>query len=72
MNYVLCNFCGEEYNKKRFDLGYLSCLDCGQRHAQKEKYYKSRCTAPAYNKGAYQYITSASCVKGIFKSGDTK
>ena len=72
MNYVLCNLCGEEHNKKRFDLGYLSCLDCGQRHAQKEKDYKSRCTAPAYNKGAYQYITSASCVKGIFKSGDTK
>ena len=72
MNYVLCYFCGEEYNRKRFDLGYLSCLDCGQRHAQKEKDYKSRCTAPAYNKGAYQYITSINCVKGIFKCGDTK
>ena len=27
MDYVLCHFCGDEYNKKRKDLGYRSCLD---------------------------------------------
>jgi|TARA_R110001583_G_scaffold121954_2_gene273146 peptide methionine sulfoxide reductase MsrB len=72
MKYTICRFCGEEYNKKRFDLGYLSCLDCGQIHAEKEKNFKSKCTAPAFNKGAYQYITSIACVKGIFKCGSTK
>lgn len=24
-----CIECGEEYNPKRFDLGYKTCLDCG-------------------------------------------
>jgi len=53
-------------------LGYLSCLDCGQVHAQKEKDYKAKCTAPAYNKGAYQYVSTKAQVVGIFKCGSTK
>ena len=72
MKYTICRFCGEKYSTKRFDLGYLSCLDCGQTHAEKEKNFKSKCTAPAFNKGAYQYITSVACVKDIFKCGSTK
>ena len=72
MDFAICHFCGEEYNKKRFELGYLSCLDCGQKHAQKEKEFKSKCTAPAYNKGPHMFITSKEAVKGIFKCGNTK
>ena len=69
---AVCRYCGEDYPRKRFDLGYLSCLDCGQKHAEAEKAYKATCTAPAYNKGAYMYIGSKEAVKGIFKCGEVK
>ena len=72
MEYVLCHFCGDKYNKKRQDLGYRSCLECGQKHAQKEKNFKAKCTAPAYNKGAYQYVSTKAQVVGIFKCGGEK
>jgi len=69
---AVCRYCGEDYPRKRLDLGYLSCLDCGQKHAEAEKAYKAKCTAPAYNKGAYMYIGSVDAVKGIFKCGEVK
>ena len=55
-----CIECGEEFNPKRFDLGYRTCLECGDKHATKQILMKAKCTAPAYNKGAYMYITSSS------------
>lgn len=70
--FAVCVYCGEHYSAKRKELGYLSCLDCGDMQAAKEKAYKATCTAPAYNKGAYQYIGSKDAVKGIFKCGETK
>jgi len=70
--FAVCTYCGEHYSAKRKELGYLSCLDCGDMQAAKEKAYKATCTAPAYNKGAYQYIGSKDAVKGIFKCGETK
>lgn len=53
-----CLECGEEYNIKRKNLGYTTCLDCGDKHAQKQIEHKKKCSAPAYNKGAYQYVGS--------------
>jgi hypothetical protein len=47
-------------------------LDCGEQHAQKQKDFKAKCTAPAYNKSAYFYVSSVEQVKGIFKSGENK
>ena len=72
MDFAICHYCGDEYNKKRQDLGYRSCLDCGQVHAQKEKDYKAKCTAPAYNKSAYFYVSSKEQVVGVFKCGSNK
>lgn len=72
MNSAICRYCGEDYSIKRYNLGYISCLDCGQRHAEAEAQFKAKCTAPAYNKGAYMYIGSKEAVKGIFKCGETK
>lgn len=69
---AICRYCGDDYPKRRLELGYLSCLECGQKSAEKEKAYKATCIAPAYNKGAYQYITSKEVVVGIFKTGETK
>lgn len=72
MDFAICQFCGEDYSAKRFELGYITCLECGQKHAQKEKDYKAKCTAPAYNKSAYFYVSSKEQVVGVFKCGSNK
>tara|TARA_R110000737_G_scaffold246758_1_gene257035 strand:+ start:50 stop:253 length:204 start_codon:yes stop_codon:yes gene_type:complete len=48
-----CTSCGENYNIKRHELGYSTCLSCG---SKKNTYT----VAPAYSKGAYQLITISS------------
>ena len=53
-----CWDCGEEFSPKRKALGYEYCLECGDKYAQKESERKAKCTAPLYNKGAYQYVGS--------------
>ena len=72
MKTAICQFCGEDYSAKRFELGYITCLDCGDSQAQKEKEYKAKCVAPYTNKGAYMLITNKEAVKGIFKCGSNK
>jgi len=72
MNTAICRFCGEDYSVRRYKLGYISCLDCGEQQAEAEKAFKAKCTAPAFNKGAYTYVASTDQVKGIFKCGDYK
>ena len=57
--------CGEDINPKRYALGYRTCLDCGERDASKRSAQKARQVAPAFNKGAYQYITSVKIAKTI-------
>ena len=39
-------------------MGYKTCLDCGEANARVEIARKAKCTAPAFNKGAYQYVGS--------------
>jgi hypothetical protein len=58
-----CVECDEEYNPRRFDLGYRTCLECGDAHAEAEILRKSTCIAPAYNKGAYMYVSSSSMAR---------
>jgi hypothetical protein len=70
--FAVCEFCGEQYPARRKELGYRSCLECGDIQAQKEKIFKSKCTAPAYNKGPFMLITNKEQVKGIFKCGEYK
>jgi len=60
-----CIECGEEYNPKRAELGYKTCLDCGQGNAEREILRKSRCIAPAYNKGAYMYVSSSAMARDL-------
>lgn len=60
-----CWDCGEEFNPKRKALGYEYCLSCGDGYAQKEAVRKSKCTAPAYNKGNYVYISSKADARDI-------
>ena len=60
-----CFDCGEEFSPKRKALGYEHCLECGEGYAKNETIRKSKCVAPAFNKGAYQYIGSVSDAKLI-------
>ncbi len=60
-----CFDCGEEFNPKRKELGYEHCLKCGDGYAKEETIRKSKCVAPAFNKGAYQYVGSVEDAKFI-------
>jgi len=60
-----CVKCGTSYSDKRRQIGYDTCLRCGSHEANRESYIKSRQVAPAFNKGAYQYITSKQIAKTI-------
>ena len=62
---AICTVCYLEYPNKRKSLGYKTCITCGDKEAEKEMIRKSKCTAPLFNKGAYQYIGSISVVKHI-------
>ena len=62
---AICLECWEEYSPMRKKLGYKTCLECGEANARIESVRKAKCTAPAYNKGAYQYVGSVQTAKGI-------
>ena len=62
---AICSRCSEDYSDRRREIGYLTCLECGAAEASKETFAKARQVAPAYNKGAYQYITSKKIAKTI-------
>ena len=64
-DWPMCLECGEEYNPKRKQLGYTTCLGCGDKKAQKSIEHKRKCSAPLYNKGAYQYVGSRTDAKWI-------
>lgn len=65
MNSKICIKCDMEYSIKRYNLGYKTCLDCGELDAEKIANQKSKQTAPLFNKGSYQYISSLSQAKYI-------
>jgi len=57
---VNCSECGEEYNIKRAKLGFSTCLDCGDKEANRISKFRSRCCVPLYNKGPVQPIMTLS------------
>ena len=63
----LCIDCLTEFNPKRLELGYRTCLDCGSTRALKEMKRKAKCTAPAFSKGAYQYVGTKQAALGVGK-----
>jgi hypothetical protein len=62
---VECIECGDDFPLKRYELGYRVCLECGDKQAKAESRRKSKCFAPAYNKGAYMYVSSKSMAKDL-------
>ena len=65
MEMAECYKCGDSYSLKRQKLGYETCLACGDASAKLESSRKRKCFAPAYNKGAYMYVTSKSMAKDL-------
>lgn len=59
--------CGNGIHPKRYALGYRKCLECGEKEAEKESKHKAKCTAPGYNKGPYQYVTTEQMAKDVGK-----
>lgn len=57
---MYCIRCGEEFSYKRYELGYRTCLTCGEKSARAQ----THCIVPLH-KGAYQPITDMSLLKGI-------
>ena len=52
-----CNICGDFVSPARAKLVGKLCLSCGEEQAQQLAKARKKQIAPAYNKGAYQYIT---------------
>lgn len=52
-----CNICGDFVSPARAKLVGKLCLSCGEEQAQQLARARKKQIAPAYNKGAYQYIT---------------
>lgn len=50
-----CN-CGEFISDKRYDVGYRTCLRCGDRKAQSEIKEKMANVAPLFNKGPLGFL----------------
>ena len=53
---AICVECYSDYPDKRKSLGYNKCIICGDKDAVREVKRKSRCTAPLFNKGAFNIL----------------
>ena len=62
---AICKECYEDYSDKRKALGYDTCLECGDIAASKQALRKAMCVAPAFNKGAYMYVSSKAMAKEV-------
>ena len=65
MGIALCIECEEEFSLARKRLGYNTCLEWGEVKADKERQRRSKCVAPAYNKGAYMYVADLRMAKDL-------
>jgi predicted nucleic acid-binding Zn-ribbon protein len=60
-----CDECGTAYSVRRKELGYSTCLDCGEEAVQSLIQRMKKQCAPAYNKGPYMYITGAQMARDL-------
>ena len=64
---AVCVECGEGYPEARKDLGYNTCLECGEEIAHEQAVEKSKRVGLNYNKGQYQYITNGTNLEEMGK-----
>ncbi len=60
-----CVKCGSHVKKRRVQLGYKICLECGAKAAAAEAMRRAGCVAPAFNKGAYQPVFTLQDAKDV-------
>lgn len=60
-----CSECGDAFSRKRRQLGYRTCLPCGDQQARIDIERLKGQSAPAYNKGPYMLITNLSMAKDL-------
>lgn len=65
MRQTTCTECGETYPAKRRELGYRTCLDCGDAAASAER--AAWCIAPAAHKGHMTIVTDKAHLRHINK-----
>ena len=64
-NTAVCIKCQDNFSPKRKKLGYNTCLKCGDVAASKIIKHRSKCSAPAFNKGAYMYVSSKEMARDL-------
>ena len=52
-SFATCTTCGDDYPIGRYNLGYRTCLSCGESAARQVKFT----VAIPYSKGAYQVVS---------------
>jgi ribosomal protein L37AE/L43A len=55
-----CKMCGDEFDARRFKLGYAVCLDCGEEIAHDKIF-----TVAPINKSNYMMITDMAMLKQL-------
>lgn len=61
-----CNVCGDYMTRGRWELGYRTCLLCGEEQARQERSYW--CVAPMH-KSNYVLITDVKMLTGVNQKG---
>lgn len=65
MQHAKCADCGNFFSPRRKALGYSTCLECGEETIRPINERLKRQSAPAYNKGPYQFITDMQMVRDL-------
>jgi len=60
-----CVECESTFAPQRFALGYRTCLECGEKTIRAVNEQLKKQCAPAYNKGAYMFITDMQMVRDL-------
>lgn len=67
---IRCEGCDEPYPVARHLLGYTTCLECGELHAQQERL--SWTIVPAGPKQGYTRVTQRMDLVGIYKGSTVR
>lgn len=57
---IYCILCGNEVLRPRFQIGYVTCLECGEKEARKVKH-----TVVPMHKSNYMLVTDRSLIPGM-------
>lgn len=61
--------CGKPVEAKRATVGLLSCFNCGEIDAERERKLKQLQVGPAFSKGGYQYLGGENLRQNLLDAG---